>query len=275
MNLLYDKAEKLLANISKPDINSSATLSAFKANSTLFRKVLRTLDERLPSKRERMIDLGCGYGGLTKLIGNSLGFEEIYGLDMDSHRLSIAKRKGLQVHKYNLEENSFPFPNNYFNLVTSHGVLEHLTYFDNMIKEAHRILKSKGTFLLSAPNLASWVNRVMLLLGYQPRNLEISRFKLVGVHKLYHSLYEKITPVGHISSCTLKAIEELLEYYGFRIQKCWGIGVIPSPDFKPNLIVKTLDALLSKKTSLSVRFILIARNSNTIEKTVSQWKNGK
>ena len=112
MNLLYDKAEKLLANISKPDINSSATLSAFKANSTLFRKVLRTLDERLPSKRERMIDLGCGYGGLTKLIGNSLGFEEIYGLDMDSHRLSIAKRKGLQVHKYNLEENSFPFPNN-------------------------------------------------------------------------------------------------------------------------------------------------------------------
>ena len=270
MTLLYDKAEKHLANIPKVDIDSSATLSIFKADSKLFRKVLKTLDKRLTSKREKMIDLGCGYGGLAKLIGDSLGFKEVYGLDIDTHRLPIAKEKGVQVHNCNLEKESYPFPDDYFELATSFGVLEHMTYFDNMIKETHRILKSKGTFLLSAPNLASWANRVILLLGYQPRNLEISRFKVVGVHKLYHSLYEKITPVGHISSCTLKAIKELLEYYGFRVQKCWGIGVIPSPDLKPNMIVKTLDALLSKKTSLSVRFILIAQNHNTIEKTVSQ-----
>lgn len=262
MNSLYDKAEKLLANISKADINSSATLSVFKANSKLFRKVLSTLDERLPSKREKMIDLGCGYGGLAKLIGDSLSFKEIYGLDVDSHRLSIAKEKGLQVLKCNLEENSFPFPDDYFNLVTSFGVLEHLTYFDNMINETRRVLKSKGTFLLSAPNLGSWVNRVSLLLGCQPRNLEISSFKVVGVHKLYYSLYEKITPVGHTSSCTLRAITELLDYYGFRVRKCWGTGVVPSPDLKPNLIVKALDTLLSKKATLSVRFILIAKKQH-------------
>lgn len=259
MNSLYDdEAEKLLANIPKVDIDSSATLSIFKTSSKLFREVLRTLHQTLPSKREKMVDLGCGYGSLAKLIGDLLGFKEIYGLDVDSHRLSIAKERGLQVHRCNLEENSFPFPDNHFDLVTSFGVLEHLTFFDNMMKETHRVLESKGTFLLSAPNLGSWVNRISLLLGYQPRNLEISRSKVAGVHKLYHSLYEEITPVGHISSCTLKAIKELLEYYGFRVQKRWGTGVVPSPDFKPNLIVKILDSLLSKKASLSVRFILIA-----------------
>jgi len=275
MKLPYDKAEKLLSNISEADINSSATLSVFKANLKLFRKVLKTLDEMLPSKREKMIDLGCGYGGLAKLIGDSLGFKEIYGLDVDSHRLSIAKEKGLQVHKCNLEENSFPFPDDYFDLITSFGVLEHLTYFDNMIKETHRVLKSKGTFLLSAPNLGSWVNRLSLLLGYQPRNLEISRFKVVGIHKLYYNLYEEITPVGHISSCTLRAIKELLDYYGFKVRECWGTGVVPSPDLKLNLVVKVLDGLLSKKATLSVRFILIAQNPNKIEKTVFQQKRGK
>lgn len=258
MSLVYSKAEKLLANASKADIDSSATLSAFKANLRLLREVLKTLDERLSCEREKMVDLGCGYGGLAKLIGWSLGFKEIHGLDINSHRLAIAKENGLQVYRCDLEKDSFPFPDNYFNLVTSFGVLEHLTYFDNIIKETYRILKSNGAFLLSVPNLGSWVNRFSLLLGYQPRNLEVSRFKLVGVHKTYHNLYEEISPVGHISSCTLRAIKELLAYYNFKVVKCWGTGVVPSPDLKLNLVVKVLDAILSKKTTLSVRFILIA-----------------
>ena len=258
MGSVYSKAEKLLASASKADIDSSATLSIFKTKPTLLREILKTLDGKLSPEREKMIDLGCGYGGLAKLIGESLKFKEIHGVDINSQRLSIAKRKGLQVHRCNLEKESFPFPDNYFDLVTSFGVLEHLTYFDNMLKETHRILKNNGVFLLSAPNLGSWVNRLSLLLGYQPRNLEISRFKVVGVHKAYHRLYEKISPVGHISSCTLRAIEELLEYYNFKILKCWGTGVVPSPDLRVSLMVKALDAIFSRKATLSVRFILIS-----------------
>ena len=259
MNSLYNKAEKILFNISKEDIYSSATLSIYRANLKLFRKVLKTLNENLPSKREKMIDLGCGYGGLAKLVGDSLGFKEVHGVDLDSDRLSIAKEKGLQVHSFNLEKDPFPFSDDSFELVTSHGVLEHSTFYDNMLQETYRILRNKGTFLLSAPNLASWVNRISLLLGYQPRNLEVSRNKVVGVHKMYHSLYDKTVPVTHISSCTLGGIKELLTYYGFKVGKTWGTGVVPAPDLKPSLILKIFDTLLSKKTSLSVRFILLAK----------------
>jgi SAM-dependent methyltransferase len=259
MKALFTKAENLLNNISKWDIESSATLSAFKANKDLFRKVLKTLDNELISERKRMLDLGCGYGGLARLIGIPLGFNKIYGIDINLRRLSHAKEKGIQVYECNLEKDVFPFPDNYFHLITSFGVLEHLTFFDNMIKETHRVLKDEGIFLLSAPNLGSWVNRFTLLLGYQPRNLEISRFEVFGVHGLYHKLYEKISPVGHISSCTLKAIKELLEYYRFKIIKCWGLGIIPSPDIRLNLGLKFLDGILSKRATLSIRFILIAK----------------
>jgi ubiquinone/menaquinone biosynthesis C-methylase UbiE len=261
MESLYIKAEELLNDVSEQDIESSATLNVFRANKTLFRKVLRTLNNELNSERKRMLDLGCGYGGLAKLIGTTLGFNEVYGIDINQHRLPIAKEKGVHVYECNLEKESFPFSDNYFDLATSFGVLEHLTFFDNMIKETHRILKDNGVFLLSAPNLGSWVNRFTLLLGYQPRNLEISRFKVFGVHKLYHKLYEEISPVGHISSCTLKAIKELLEYYRFKIVECWGVGIIPSPDIKLNFGLKLLDSILSKKANLAIRFILIARKS--------------
>ncbi len=258
MNTLYDQAEKLLFSMSEEDVYSSATLSIYKANLKLFKKVLKTLDEILPSKREKMMDLGCGYGGLAKLMGDSFGFKEVHGIDLNTQRLSIAQKKGLKVHNFNLEKDTFPFPDNSFELITSHGVLEHSTFYDNMIKETHRVLKDGGTFLLSAPNLASWVNRIILLLGYQPRNLEVSRNKVVGVHGMYRGLYDEMVPVTHISSCTLGAIKELLSYYGFKVQKTWGTGVVPAPDYKPSLLVKVLDTLLSKKTSLSIRFILIA-----------------
>lgn len=256
---LYENAKKNLDNISKLDIDSSATISLFRANPKLFINVLRALDEKIPLEREKMIDLGCGYGGLAKLIGDCFGFKEVYGLDIDSERLSVAKEKGIHVHKCNLEDEPFPFQDNCFSLVTSFGVLEHLAYFDNIIGEAYRVLKSRGVFLLSAPNLGSWANRLSLLLGYQPRNLEISRFKVVGVHRLYHRFYKKIAPVRHISSCTLKAIIELLEFYGFNVLKCWGTGIVPAPDIKLSLTLKIFDKLLSKKATLSVRFIIASQ----------------
>lgn len=259
MNSIYDKAEKLLASVTTRDIYSSATINIFQGNPKLFRKVLKTLDEKLPSKREKMIDLGCGWGGLAKILGESLGFKEIYGIDLENERLSVAKTRGLKIYKINMEEDSFPFPNDDFDLAISFGVLEYLTFLDNLIKETHRILKNTGMLLLSAPNLGSWVDRVALFLGYQPRNLEISRFNVFGVHKFYRSQFTKLTPVGHVSSCTLRVVKELLNYYGFKIGDCWGTGIIPQPNYKPKLILKIIDRLPSRRTSLAVRFILTAK----------------
>ena len=35
-----------------------------------------------------------------------------------------------------------------------------------MKSEAHRVLKALGLFISTTPNLASWVNRLLLFLGY-------------------------------------------------------------------------------------------------------------
>jgi len=252
-----------LKDFSENDIEASATLNLFRTRSSLFLEIIRTLNKEIPLKRKRMLDLGCGYGGLSKFISNIFGFNEVYGVDLDDQRLVLAKERGLFTFKCNLEEDPLPFPANYFELVITFGVLEHLKFYDNLFSEAHRVLTPNGLFLISTTNLASWVNRIALLFGYQPRNLEVSKHVVTGVNKIYHSLYTKIQPVGHVSGATYKTIKGLLEFYNFVIIRSWGGGIVLSSDFKLDnvigKIVRGLDSLISRYPSLSIRLFVLAK----------------
>jgi len=81
--------------------------------------------------------------------------------------------------------------------------------------EVQRILKSAGYFLVTTPNLASWLNRIMLLFGYQPAYTEPSKYYLVGMRKVAKKSY--ITDYCHKNLYTLRALKHLLELYGFEI----------------------------------------------------------
>ena len=218
----YSQALRLLENIGEEDVGASATIKLFRANKRFMLEILEAVCAELSSRRERMLDLGCGYGGLSKLISEVLYFKEVYGVDLDEQRLKLAKERGLHVFKCDLEKDRLPFPQDHFDLVTMFGVLEHLKFYDNSIAEARRVLKSNGLLLISIPNLGSWANRTALFLGYQPRDLEVSSCIIVGVHKMYNNVYRRILPVGHISGVTYRALKELLEFYGFMVTKCWG-----------------------------------------------------
>jgi ubiquinone/menaquinone biosynthesis C-methylase UbiE len=259
---LSNKLHELLKSVSKEDEASSSTIRIFKGNTKFASKIISFLNSRLHEK-ERMLDLGCGYGGLTILMGKLLGIRELYGIDIDDNRLQVAKSRGICAFKLNLEEERFPFPDNYFDLVTTFGVLEHLKFYDNVIAEAYRVLKEGGLFLISTTNLASYVNRMALLLGYQPRNLEISRQKLVGIMGVYKSVYKEIQTAGHISSPTLCALRQLLESYGFQVEKTWGSGMVWSEDLKINsvwlVLIRVFDYIFSRKASFSIRLFTVAR----------------
>jgi len=138
-------------------------------------------------------------------------------------------------------------------LVTSFGSLEHVMCWDEVLENVKNVLVDRGYFLVSMPNLGSWVNRLALLLGYQPRDLEISRKtrkKLYGVAPPYrnHGV------VGHVKVATFKAFKEYLTDNGFEI-------VMARPLYsKQNLLINLIDKLLSTP-SLSRRFIVLARKA--------------
>src|SRR5438874_5853404 len=73
------------------------------------------------------------------------------------------------------------FEDDRFDLLFVGEVLEHLTYPNEFLAEASRVLVRDGLLLLSTPNLASWHNRLLILFGYSPSNYSMIPERHLGL----------------------------------------------------------------------------------------------
>lgn len=178
-------------------------------------KILR----ELKIKAHTYLDLGCGDGQITEIVVRIVRAKEVYGIDIDNGALKSAKLRKVKTFNLDLSKDKIPQNDNSVDLVTAFELIEHLINPDNMLKEVFRILKQGGYLLLSTPNLASWVNRIVMLLGYQPYNVEVSTEILAGVPIRAYSFTK---PSGHIRPYTLRALKELLSNHEFKIMKIRG-----------------------------------------------------
>jgi len=151
--------------------------------------------------------------------------KNIYGIDIDEKKLEEASKRGLRTFKVDLNCDKIPFPNDFFDLVTAFEVLEHLVKPGNALREVHRVLKPKGYFVITVPNMASLASRIEFLLGRYPYGLEYSTETLRS-HSWFK--FKRLKPVGHVRGYTLWALEDLLDYHQFKITKVCGINCKPS-----------------------------------------------
>jgi len=91
---------------------------------------------------------GCGVGGyLTQLAEQA---QMAVGLDIELERTQAAGQKGSLVI-CGAGEN-LPLPDNYFDIVLSHEVLEHVQDDYRAVQEIFRVLRRGGRLLLFCPN---------------------------------------------------------------------------------------------------------------------------
>lgn len=216
-----------------------------------FRAVIDVI-RRNNIKVRTFLDLGCGDGSLTMEIAKLVEAKEIYCADIDVKALEKALLRGIKTFMIDLSKDTLPIFNNSVDFITALEVIEHLINPDNMLREAYRVLKSKGYLLISTPNLASWANRTALLFGYQPYNCEVSTEILAGVLWRGRTLSK---PAGHIRPFTLKALKELLIYHGFKI-----VSIKGAPGVEPKEL-RYIDSLLSLIPSLARRLIILAQKT--------------
>lgn len=198
-------------------------------------------------KAKRYLDMGCGNGNLTVKIGKIIDAEEIYGVDIDNEVLANFSSiiKGVQYDFETLPRFKLPFENDYFDLITAIEFIEHLSYGDDLLQEVHRLLSEKGFFLLTTPNLASLLNRSLLLFGFQPTYSSPSKYYNIGGRKLSKKV--PISDYGHKNLYTLKALKHIFDLNNFKIIKIIGcqaeydrfsfIPVEKIPSLAPNILI--------------------------------------
>ena len=128
-----------------------------------------------------VLDLGCGLGYGSKILYRTHNF--VVSLDISDKALSYARIKYRGPIYVRGDAQMLPFKNESFDSVVALEIIEHVDNNAQMLKEVFRVLKRKGTLILSAPNVAHLGNRIKRLLfrrnlikayAYTQKNLIIS-----------------------------------------------------------------------------------------------------
>ncbi len=175
------------------------------------------VDMMLHLNSKNILDLGCGEGYVTRLIANALPKSEIHGIDISDKMLSIAKRKeeknqqGIIYHHGNMIDLS-RFEDATFDtlsaaLSTHYIPLKHEV---NFYKEASRVLKQGGYFIIGAISLeALWNINTGSMKGYKENEGKLFKNKIERISG-------KKQEVWHIHKTT-ETLEKHMQEAGFTI----------------------------------------------------------
>lgn len=191
------------------------------------KNIIDLVDE---DSRAFFVDLGCDDGVWTKRVTRKINTKSIFGLDYIDTQLKKANALGINTKKGNLNE-KFPYKNDFFDVVHSNQVIEHLTEIDNYISEIFRVLKPGGYTIISTENLSSWHNIFSLVIGWQAFSQHISKRYHIGNPLSPH--FEEDLKEGwtHNIIFTFYSLKEIFIIYGFEIEDARGAGYYPLPEF--------------------------------------------
>lgn len=102
-------------------------------------------------KGDKLLEPGCGRGEFLKSF-KELGLD-VYGIDL--YESAIEFQPEIPIKISDLEKDGFPYPDNYFDVVYSKSLLEHLYEPDKYFCEAYRVLKPGGKLITLVPDWES------------------------------------------------------------------------------------------------------------------------
>ncbi|MFM7602881.1 MAG: class I SAM-dependent methyltransferase [Pseudanabaena sp.] len=123
------------------------------------------------------LDLGCGDGDDLQIVKKNSPDAALYGVDCFPANFSNLKEKNIQPLNLNIECESLPFEDETIDLVIANQVLEHTKEIFWINHEVFRTLKIGGYFYIGVPNVLSFHNRLLGLIGVHP-----TQHKLLSAH---------------------------------------------------------------------------------------------
>ncbi|MBI1884954.1 MAG: methyltransferase domain-containing protein [Chloroflexi bacterium] len=208
----------------------------------------------------RLLDVGCGGGGVAALLREACGFGEVFGADISEESVARARSLGVSAVQLDLDAQDLPFEGGFFDAAFCGEVLEHVVNADHLLEELYRSLRPGGVAVLTTANLAAWHNRIGLgLFGWQPFYAGVSYRYTVGHPRLGGQVVGQGS--GRMRPCTLSALRELLALCGFEPVEVRGWGYFRDGDGGHPLLraAALVDRVCSRIPSLAGNLIVAVK----------------
>lgn len=220
-----------------------------------YARLLDIARDSLGFRPGRVLEIGAESAAIAEFVISRLGLTEdgYICADISNHVIDSLQRRGIPAVKMDVSADRLPLADGSIDLVIMSEVIEHLLNPDHAISEIARVLGKSRVLMVSTPNLASWVNRVLLPLGIQPAFTETSTVRHFGRGPIALST----RPVGHLRLYTKHALTEFLSSSGFRVELVEGYPAIA--EVMPGVPGSRVDKVLSRLSGVASGLIVCAR----------------
>jgi ubiquinone/menaquinone biosynthesis C-methylase UbiE len=173
----------------------------------------------------RYLELGAGSGNVAKTLMTSYGemaLTEYANVRVEELRKLFAPSPQVRVHKCDLNSDTIPYTDGYFDAVSLIAVIEHLIDPIAALQEICRVVKPGGRLVIDTPNIAKWTRRIKLLFGYFPSTASLDEGLLMYDRKTPTDLHDE----GHLHYFTFRSLGRLAtEHAGFQRYEARGYGL--------------------------------------------------
>jgi len=188
------------------------------------------------NKKANLLDLGCDDGTFTDIVARKIGTKYKFGVDLSIKNLKKANLKIIKVFSFDLNK-KFKLKSNFFDVIHTNQVIEHLYNSDNFLSEIYRVLKPGGYAIISTENASSWCNIFASVLGWQIFSLTNFSNKKESIGNplaLHQSNKQGPQAWNHVRIYNIKGLSDYIKIFGFKIEKVKGAGYFPFPTFFSN-----------------------------------------
>lgn len=202
-------------------------LRTFQATEEVNRQAI--LAACIPRPGATLLDLGCGDGAVTLRVAERVGAGRVIGAELIEHLALAAEQRGIELLRADLGR-PLALRDASIDVVHSNQVIEHLQGTDLFMSEIRRVLRPGGYAVVSTNNLSSLHNIVSLAAGLQPTPCHVSD-EIVGLGNPANFARGGHGAAGqmHLRIFTARALAELAEHHGLRVDEARTAGFYPLP----------------------------------------------